>query len=174
MEGNFFNSRGMYTEAVASYLKAQPYSGARAYAEFGLGAVYVALEEGGIALERFQAAQKALQESSKPAYPELVYRIQYNIGVVHFKEGDYPGAVEAFRAALGVDGQRIEAKRNLELSLLSLAQKQSQQTVSQEPRETPEFQDKTSAVFDYLRQKELHQWKSREWVEDSAVSGPDY
>ncbi|MDR2536539.1 MAG: tetratricopeptide repeat protein [Treponema sp.] len=174
MEGNFFNSRGMHTEAIGSYLKAQRYSEARPYAEFGLGFVYFTLDEELIALERFAEAEKTLREVSTTPYPELVYRIHYNTGVVHFKEGDYAGAAQAFRAALEVDGSRIEAKRNLELSLLSLAQKKSPTDLSQRSRETDDFQDQTGALFEYLRQKELNQWRSQEWIEDGAFSGPDY
>ncbi|MDR0568489.1 MAG: tetratricopeptide repeat protein [Spirochaetaceae bacterium] len=174
MEGNFYNSRGMYSEAIASYLKAQPYREARAYAEFGLGSVYFSLDEGATALERFAAAEKALQESPKSPYPELAYRIHYNTGVVRFKEGDYPGAVQAFRAALGADGSRIEAKRNLELSLLSLSEKRDAQSVSPETQDSPEDQDQRAALFEYLRNKEQNQWKSREWIETAPGSGPDY
>jgi Ca-activated chloride channel family protein len=174
MEGNFFTSRGMYTEAIASYLKAQPYGEARAYAEFGLGSAYFSLDEGAIALERFAAAEKALRETSTKPYPELAYRIHYNTGVVRFKEGDYSGAVQSFRSALAVDGGRIEAKRNLELSLLSLSQRKIPQPVSQNKAEIRDFHDQTSVLFDYLRRKEQNQWKSREWIEESPDSGPDY
>jgi Ca-activated chloride channel family protein len=174
MEGNFYNARGMYTEAIASYLKAQQDTEARPYAEFCLGAVYFSLDEGAAALERFAAAERALQDMPRKKYPELLYRIHYNTGVVRFKEGDYTRALQAFRLALEIDGSRIEAKRNLELSLLSLSQRENtteifSKTVSLEDRE-----DQTAALFDYLRQKEQNQWKSREWIEDSPGSGPDY
>jgi Ca-activated chloride channel family protein len=174
MEGNFLNSRGMYTEAIASYLKAQSYPEARPYAEFGLGSVYFSLDEGKVALDRFAAAEKALQDLPKNNYPELVYRIHYNTGVVRFKEGDYTGAAQSFRAALEIDGSRIAAKRNLELSLLSLSQEKAAAEISLEERPTSNAQAEYPALFEYLRQKEQNQWKSREWIEDTSPSGPDY
>lgn len=174
MEGNFFNSRGMYTEAIASYLKAQGYTEARPYAELGLGSVYFSLDEGKVSLDRFAAAEKALQDLPQNNYPELGYRIQYNTGVVRFKEGDYTGAVQSFRAALEIDGNRIEAKRNLELSLLSLSQKKTAETLSLEKKPDHDTQAQNSALFDYLRQKEQNQWKSQEWIEDASPTGPDY
>ncbi|MDR2519006.1 MAG: tetratricopeptide repeat protein [Spirochaetaceae bacterium] len=175
MEGNFFNSRGMYTEAISSYLKAQEYPEARSYAELGLGSVYFSLDEGSVALERFAAAADALKAAPKARYPELIYRIQYNTGVARFKEGDYAGASRAFRSALEADGSRIEAKRNLELSLLSLAQKKNTQAVSQEAAlASDEARDQNAPLFEYLRQKEQNQWKSREWIEDAPPSEPDY
>jgi hypothetical protein len=32
----------------------------------------------------------------------------------------------------------------------------------------------SKVLFDYLRAKEQEQWKSRDWVEESAPSGLDY
>ncbi|MDR1957057.1 MAG: tetratricopeptide repeat protein, partial [Treponema sp.] len=130
MEGNFFNSRNQYTQAIASYLQARNYREALPYAEFGLGSVYGSLDEGEAALNRFTAAAEALGDLPQGADPELVYRIHYNIGVVRFKAEDYAGAAAAFRHALEIDGSRIEAKRNLELSRLSLGRKPSASAVS--------------------------------------------
>lgn len=174
MEGNFFSSRGRYTEAIAAYLQAQGYGEARPYAELGLGLVYFALDEGPAALGRFAAAEQAMQESPRRGYPELAYRIQYNTGVVRFKEGDYAGAAQSFRAALEIDGSRIEAKRNLELSRVSLSQEKTPGTFS--PEKIPEYdaQAQNPALFEYLRQKEQNQWKSQQWIEDTPFTGPDY
>jgi Ca-activated chloride channel family protein len=174
MEGNFFNSRGMYTEAIGSYLKAQVHTSVRPYAEFGLGTVYFSLDEAGAALDRFAAAEQSLKELPKDRYSELLYRINYNTGVVRFKEGDYTGAAHAFRAALELDGGPIEAKRNLELSLLSLAQKKTAAPISQKRAQADEDPEDHAPLFEYVRQKEETQWKSREWIEDLPVSGPDY
>jgi Ca-activated chloride channel family protein len=172
MEGNFFHARNQYTQAIASYLRALRYAEARPYGEFGLGVVYGALDEGAAALERFTAAAEALQDLPREASPELVYRIHYNRGVVYFKEGDYAGAAASFRQALEADGSRIEAKRNLELSLLVLAQERSTTPVS--PQEESGTEAGTSALFGYLQKKEQSQWKSREWIEAVPFTGPDY
>lgn len=174
MEGNFFNSRNQYTQAIAAYLQALRYTEARPYGELGLGVAYYSLDEGAAALERFAAAGEALQDLPKGASPELVYRIHYNRGVVCFKEGDYAGAAAAFRQALETDNSRIEAKRNLELSLSALAQERRATVVS--PQEEVETESKAgaSALFEYLYRKEQNQWKSREWIEAVPATGPDY
>ncbi|MDR3341423.1 MAG: tetratricopeptide repeat protein [Treponema sp.] len=177
MEGNFFNSRGMYTEAIASYMKALEHTEVLPYAEFGLGSVYVSLDEGDVALERFGAAEAALRDMPQHTHPELVYRIHYNTGVVRFEKGDYAGATAAFRSALEADGSRIEAKRNLELSLLSLSRSNTEAAsgaVQANQDRTEKAEAGATALFDYLRRKEQDQWKSREWIEDTPVSGPDY
>jgi Ca-activated chloride channel family protein len=170
MEGNFFASRGRYTDAASSYRKALEHEEAAPYAEYGLGAVYVSLDEGKAALERYGASEKLLAPLPAAEHRELRYRIPYNAGLVLFGEGDYAGAAAAFRAALEIDGGRIDAKRNLELSLLSLAREKAGAGQKGKDRSPDEA---GAVVFDYLRRKEQNQWKSREWIEEDT-SGPDY
>jgi Ca-activated chloride channel family protein len=169
MEGNFFSSRGMYTEAISSYSRALRYGEAAPYGEYGLGAVYLFLDEGKAAQQRFAAAEKALRLLPREYHLELSYRIRYNDGIIRFEEGDYRGAAGQFRKALEIDGSRIEAKRNLELSLLSL----SRMNAPVSAPSAPAGGGGAEALFDYIRQKEQAQWKSREWNEDIAA-GPDY
>jgi Ca-activated chloride channel family protein len=170
MEGNFLASRGRYTDAASSYLKALEHGEAAPYAEYGLGAVYVSLDEGKAALDRYEASEKLLTPFPSSEHRELRYRIPYNRGLVLFGEGDYAEAAAAFRAALEIDGGRIDAKRNLELSLLSLAREKTGAEHQGKNRSPDEAE---AVVFDYLRRKEQNQWKSREWIEEDT-SGPDY
>jgi len=175
MEGNFFNARGLYTEAISSYLKAHEYEAP--YAEYGLGSAYFALEEGAAALERYKAAMKGIEELNPEHHTELRYRIHYNTGIICFENGDYEEAAGAFRDALKVDASRIEAKRNLELSLLTIARSSAPKTASsQEGAESIRESSavSSSVLFEYLREREQEKWKSREWNEESSFTGPDY
>jgi Ca-activated chloride channel family protein len=176
MEGNFFNSRGLYTEAISSYLKALNYEDSAPYAQYGLGTAYFALEEGQAALERYSEAEKNLGTANREDHAELRYRLQYNSGVIYFEKGEFQAAAGAFRKALEISGHRIEAKRNLELSLLNLGRSQAPQPAATAgtPRTGREGANSGSSVlFDYLRIKERDQWKSVEWIEEDT-SGPDY
>jgi Ca-activated chloride channel family protein len=170
MEGNFFASRGLYTNAASSYLRALDHDEAAPYAEYGLGSVYVSLDEGAAALERYGASEKLLEDVPSGEHRELRYRLPYNAGLVLFGEGDYAGAAAAFRAALEIDSRRIDAKRNLELSLLSLAR---EQTGAGQGRKERGPEKAEAVLFDYLRRKERNQWRSREWIEEDTP-GPDY
>jgi Ca-activated chloride channel family protein len=172
MEGNFHNSRHRYTAAIASFLKAQIYGDAAPYAEYGLGLSYSALEEKDAALERYFTAVESL-DNAKGEHRELVYRVNYNTGIIRFEQGDYAGAADSFRRALEIDGSRLEAKRNLELSLLALS-RPNQSEPDSSPANTGTGEQGSSALFDYLRAKEKEQWKSREWTPDSGPPGPDY
>ena len=168
MEANYKNSRGMYNEAITPYLKALEYTDAAPYAEYGLGSVYFALGEDQAALDRFAKARKSLEKLPPSANSELHYRINYNTGVVLFSAQDFAGAADSFREALRVDGRRIEAKRNLELCILSLARENLSV-------DSDEYENESMLIlFDFIRQKELNQWRSREWSDEEESTGPDY
>jgi Ca-activated chloride channel family protein len=171
MEANFQNARGMYTKAISSYMKARAYAEAAPYSEFGLGSVYFALGEEKAALDRFAAAETMLESFSPALSRELRYRIHYNTGVVLFSEGDFSGAIDYFRKALKVDGGKKEAKRNLELSIRSLAREDT----AGGGRSGGESENESmSALFEYIRQKEFNQWKSREWQKEEDTDELDY
>jgi Ca-activated chloride channel family protein len=171
IEANFFNSRGLYSRAAASYMKALEYEEAAPYAEYGLGSVYYSLDEAPAALARFADSGKILEGRSPDEHRELRYRLSYNTGVVLFGEENFRGAAESFREALRIDPGRIEAKRNLELSLLSLARQRGGEGQAEPEKSGPE---NGAALFEYLRQKEQNQWRSREWAAEQEDSGPDY
>jgi Ca-activated chloride channel family protein len=173
MEGNFHASRGRYVQAIAAYTRALSFPDAVPYGEFGLGTVYMALNEETTALSRFEEAGRALAERDSQSDRELLYRIVYNTGIIHFEAGDYENAAEEFRNALKYDSGRIEAKRNLELSLLSLSRNETaSRDASRMSRLEGGANDNT--LFEYMRQKEQERWKSRENREDEVPSGMDY
>ena len=168
MEANYRNSRGMYNEAIAPYLKALEYSDAVPYAEYGLGSVYFSLGEEQAALDCFARAKQTLDKLPPSAGRELRYRIHYNTGVVLFSAQDFSAAADSFRQALVVDSRRIEAKRNLELCLMSLERENLPAGSGDDENES------LALIFEFIRQKELNQWKSREWMEEEEITGPDY
>ena len=171
MEANYYNSRGKFDDAIASYLKALEYSEAAPYAEYGLGSVFYSLDEDKTALERFGNSQKILQPLSTAEHRELRYRNNYNSGIVLFGEGDFAAAASAFKEALRVDPGKIEAKRNLELSLMSIAREKAGEGHTENQQQENEAK---AVIYEYLRQKEQDQWKSREWGSEEQTAGPDY
>jgi Ca-activated chloride channel family protein len=170
MEGNFYAARGMYTEAESAYLRSLEYRETAPYGEFGLGAGFIAQDEGDAALRRFAAAEQALTALGSEDR-ELLYRLRYNRGIALFGKGEYAAAAAAFRSALETDGGRIEAKRNLELCLLSV----SQSVPAPAPgADSDALGGEGALIFEYLRGREKSQWENREWFEDEPPSGPDY
>jgi len=167
IEANLLNSQGRFTDAVEKYTKALEYEDAAPYAEYGLGSVYLSMGEEKAALERFAEAQNLLEGLPPNLNRELRCRLCYNIGVAMFSEGNFQDAADAFRDALRIDGRKTEAKRNLELSILS---KDRQPASKGEEKEN----EGRSALFEIIRQKELDQWLNREWQPEEESSEPDY
>jgi Ca-activated chloride channel family protein len=149
-------------------MKALEYEEAAPYAEYGIGSVYLALGEDQAALNRFAEAKTLIEAFPAAVSGELRYRINYNTGVVLFSEGNFPAAADSFRDALRADSGKVEAKRNLELSIRSLSREN--RSTGGDGGET----ESTATLFEYIRQKELNHWKSREWPEEEDTGGPDY
>jgi Ca-activated chloride channel family protein len=150
-------------------MKANEYPETAPYAEFGLGTVYFTLGEEKAAGERFAEAGRMLEALGPAAGRELHYRIHYNTGIVLFSEGNFSGAVDSFRSALKIDGGKKEAKRNLELSIRSLEREKT----SSGGQNNGESESMTT-LFEYIQQKEINQWKSRQWPMEEDTNGPDY
>ena len=168
LEANFLSSRGRYDEAIISYLKALNHDDAAPYAEYGLGLSFYLLDEGKAALNRYVDSQNLLKKFPSNEHRELRYRNHYNTGVILFEEGEYRLAADSFREALKEDPKRLEAKRNLELSLMS-----GNMETNSEGR-SRSHDDLREILFDYLKQEEQQKWKSREWAPEENQSGPDY
>jgi len=166
IEANYLISRARYDEAIIPYLKALNYEDSSPYAEYGLGLTFYSLDEGKAALKRYENSQKMLEALSDNEHRELRYRNHYNSGIVFFEEGDFHSAAGAFREALRVDPARVDAKRNLELSLMSITMEKDN-VKEQETRQR-------EILFDYLQEQEQQHWKSREWAAEENFTGPDY
>jgi len=167
IEANYLTSHGRYDEAILSYLKALDYEDSSPYAEYGLGLTFYSLDERKAALKRYENSQKMLEILREDGHRELRYRNHYNSGIILFEEGDFHSAAAAFKEALRADPGRIEAKRNLELSVMSIAMEKDS-----ENRESR--QETREILFDYLQEQEQQQWKSREWSLEEKFTGPDY
>jgi len=170
IEANYLNSRGRYDEAIVSYFKALNYEDSAPYAEYGLGLTFYLLDESRAALKRFDDSQNKLDSLSPAEHRELRYRNNYNSGIIYFEDGDFHSAADAFRDALRADPRKIEAKRNLELSLLSIIKDESEDRNGENRQEN----ETREILFDFLRDKEQQQWKSREWAPEERQTGPDY
>jgi len=170
LEANYLQTRGRYDEALLRYLKAQDYEDAAPYAEYGLGLTFYLLDEGKAALKSFDNSQKILETLPDNAHSELRFRNSYNSGIIFFEEGDYKSAADAFKNALRADGRKIEAKRNLELSLMSAA-RQAKDDNSNEKRHENETRE---MLFNLIREEEQRIWKSREWEQEEKPVGADY
>ena len=168
LEANYLASHTRYDEAVIPYLQALHYEDAAPYAEYGLGVTFYSLDENTAALKRYDNSIKILESHSDNEHRELRYRLHYNSGIIHFEDGEFTAAADAFREALRADPGKLDAKRNLELSLLSI----SMEKINEDNNETQS--ENREILFDYIKQQEQQFWKSMEWTAEENFYGPDY
>ena len=170
VEANYLHSRGRYDEAIIPYIKALNIKDSAPYAEYGLGLTFHSLDEGIAALRRFETSQKLLEDLPYGEHRELRYRLNYNSGIIFFEEGEYHLAAASFREALRTDPRKIDAKRNLELSLMSI----ERQTKEENQGEVSQENETREILFEFLREQEQQLWRSREWAPEEKTTGADY
>ncbi|WP_461246716.1 VWA domain-containing protein [Treponema sp. R6D11] len=168
LQANYLNVLGRYDEALASYSKALNYEDSAPYAEYGLGLTFYQLDEEKAALNRYSDSRKLLEKYSSNEHRELRFRNSYNSGVIYFEEGDYHSAADSFKEALRTDPRRLDAKRNLELSQMSISMETNTES------KTGNREASREILFEYIKQDEQQKWKSREWTPEENYTGPDY
>ena len=157
-----FNNK-QYKHAISCYLEViennneDITSDAVNYSLYDLGTTYATIGEDDAALER-------LSLISADAPSQLRYAAFYNSGVVAHKNEDYESAKSYFRKALEVDSSRIEAKINLELSMLMGEEKVKQNEANAVPASEQDnsIPDIENAVFNHIKENDQKQWKNSE------------
>ncbi|MDR1231437.1 MAG: VWA domain-containing protein [Spirochaetaceae bacterium] len=204
LEGNFFVARDMLDEAETSYTRARSLAapGDIPYAIYALAFVQLRRDEKEAVVDREEAEDsaaipllgeahtlianenaadtdritQAFRHRHGEQHRELAYRIHYNAGLAHYNAGKPEEAAWEFRQALLADPGRIEAKRNLEISLALLENKSGLQT--SEVKTARPVREGTSrgnsVLFDFIRQKETNKWKSWAWQGEEGDSLQDY
>jgi tetratricopeptide (TPR) repeat protein len=153
--GNYSFQRGEYQSAALNYMEVLDDPEFQAFAAYNLGNVYQALGEPESAKQQWETVD--LDQAST----ELQFRLNFNLGVLLFQQGQYLGAYRSFRQAVKVKPGDLNTKKNLELSLLKL------QTPSGEGQSVRELADQgtesgeTRVLLEYVGHKERELWKGQ-------------
>jgi Ca-activated chloride channel family protein len=205
LEGNFLVARNMPQEAEASYTRALSLAepGDIPYAVFALAALrlryaetddvsgedlpneavfslleqaHAMIDTGNGDRENDDKAAYAFRHEHDEHHRELAYRIHYNAGIAHYYAGNAEEAAWEFRQALLIDPGRIEAKRNLEISLTLIENKDNVETSEVKSiRPVQEGESRgNSVLFDFIRQTETDKWKSWKWQGVEGDPSQDY
>lgn len=158
-----FNQR-QYSHAISLFLelseKASKENNMQVYdfALYNLATTYAKLEED-------NSATKKYSEISNYAQQKVLFSAFYNTGVIAYKNGDYTEATECFKKALKIDSSNINAKINMELSVLH-SEVNMNQAKSSEPIAAQEDEDKSinleKTIFQRIKENDQKQWKSNE------------
>jgi tetratricopeptide (TPR) repeat protein len=125
--------------------------------------------------EDYENALNNLTTTARMADSGVAGNAWFNAGNVHYAMGNFAGAAEAYRSALLIHPDDADAKRNLELALMQLAQQQSQ-SQEESPQENQEEQggeeDQDSQEQDQQEDQKQQDDASGEQDQDSTSTDP--
>ena len=122
-EGNQLYEAKQYPEALKKYTEAQLEAPDSPQLHYNLGNVFFRQGEIDKAREEYRRALAAADASLDP-------RAVYNLGNTFLSQQQYKEAVEAYQRTLKLSPKDMDAKRNLELALLRMKQKNQKQPSS--------------------------------------------
>ncbi len=157
LRGNLTYSRGQYQRSILHYLNAEDTAEAgRDVVFYDLANVYFALGEGDAALRAWSIAEESTDDA------DLLFRIAFNRGVLHYKRGQYDEAYRAFRQALLIRPADLDAKVNLEESFSRVRSTVPAEGSDESSGGGNESDADRQRLLDYIRRKEADAWTSME------------
>lgn len=173
LEGSWFWYQKKYNDSVAKYLQtvfdAQNDGNPllEQYAVYDLATTYLVQNENDVALERYRQLENVEDKNIR-------YAVFYNCGIIANRKGNYEEAAKCFRNALKIDGSKIDAKINLEISLMNAEKEiKSKQNVQNQVSESKSSSTMEESIFARIREYDEKQWKNSEKSENSN-SSQDY
>lgn len=173
LEGSWFWYQKKYNDSVAKYLQtvfdAQNDGNPllEQYAVYDLATTYLVQNENNVALERYRQLENVEDKNIR-------YAVFYNCGIIANRKGNYEEAAKCFRNALKIDGTKIDAKINLEISLMNAEKEiKSKQNVQNQVSESKSSSTMEESIFAKIREYDEKQWKNSEKSENSN-SSQDY
>jgi tetratricopeptide (TPR) repeat protein len=118
-EGAELYEEGKLDEALVAYTQAQEESPDASEIQYNIANVHYRKEEMDKALDGYRTARSGSDEVQR--------RSHFNTGNVLYKGEKFPDAVAAYKEALKIDDQDIEARQNLELALRKKEEQQEQE-----------------------------------------------
>jgi len=146
--GNYAYGRGTYQNSNLNYFIAQGMNVHREIVDYNLGTVFYALGESG-------SAESLWSEIDSDGDDELAFRLVFNLGILEYRKGDYPGAYEKFKSSLFIDPSSLEAKINLEHSLAKMNAREGGSTgISPGAAPTKAGNEDVQRVLEYIKRQE--------------------
>ena len=118
-EGAQLYEEGKLDEALVAYTQAQEESPDASEIQYNIANVHYRKEEMDKALDGYRTARSGSDEVQR--------RSHFNTGNVLYKGEKFPDAVAAYKEALKIDDQDIEARQNLELALRKKEEQRQQE-----------------------------------------------
>lgn len=152
LRGNYSFHQGAYQEANVQYLALQKKDIYPEIIRYNLGNVYYVLGE-------TMSAEEEWLLASGTEHPGLLFRLNFNRGVLYYERSEYEIAFHLFRKALELQPDDIYAKRNLELCLSRMQSGEVQQKASHVTE--AHLPDDMERAMQYIRRRGEGAWISK-------------
>ena len=161
--GNIAYNNGRYQDSVLAYLKVLDSGNTygRDVVLYNLANVYFMLSEPDAALEVWSEAEKATESV------DILFRINFNKGVLYFQSGKFEEAYVSFKKALILKPEDLESKINLEESLSRIQSIKTPEVKNTQKTETDTF-NTGRQLLDYVKRREEELWSGSEESADSS------
>lgn len=160
-----------YKGALTAYNQALEDSPELAEPHYNAANTHYRLEDYGSAQ---QEIEQALINGDGEKLADLDQHSLYNLGNTFFQGEQYEGAIEAYKEALRLNPDDLEAKQNLELALRQLQQQQQEQQQQQQQQQNEEQQEQEEQHQDQQHQDGEQGEQQEEKQQDQQQEGqPD-
>jgi tetratricopeptide (TPR) repeat protein len=150
--GNNHYTRGEYGQSIIHYHKALDRNRHEPYIYYDLGNVYAALGENAPALDTLH---KALAGQNH----DLLFRTNFNLGILYYESGQFEEAVNHFIDALKAEPDSVEAKINLELALKKLKSQSTTNTKISSKQQENQLNEQSQQIIDLIKKREEVIWQ---------------
>lgn len=170
LKGNYFYQKGEFQQSTVCYLKALEKNKGIELISYNMGNVFYALGEGDSALAIWKDAEFTTDV-------KILFKLNFNRGVLFYRQGNYKEAYKNFRRALEINPSDNGAKINLELTLEKISSmdnnnKRKLSALADTGEETV-LGDNSLRMLQYVKRKEEFFW-SNETKEEIAVDQDDW
>ena len=166
-KGNGLYARGKYDEALAAYQRAEVLEPDATAIHFNLGNAFYRMGQ-------YQEAASELELVMTEPNPRRRADAMYNIGNTVFKAGQLDGALRAYRAALVMNPDDMQAKENLEFCLKKKEEMEQQPDSTGQQQQQPEEQQQRPDQMDPSQaERVLQALEGKEKEEQKRAHQPD-
>ncbi len=155
-QGNKQVNKEQYTDAEIDYRKALEQEASLTVAGYNLGNTKYLLEDHDAAIERFKKAAEKFEDKGDKSHA------YHNMGNSYLSKKEYENSIQAYKEALKLVPNDMDAKYNLAYAQLKLKKEQEQEQQEQENQDQEQDQEENEEEQDDQGEQEGNQEESEE------------
>lgn len=125
------------------------------YVNYDLGTTYCVMDEDGAAMKRYSLV-------GEDAATKLQFSVNYNSGIIAYKNGKFDEARDYFRKALEIDSSSINAKINMEITMnkIEIESKNKEPEVIPASENNIDSSEMENEILKKIKENSRKQWEN--------------